>query len=267
MAIMCKAIGGICRVCCAYIRLLSVLHVCECRAAFLECFRCFVIWWHSSDQEQLLVVWLLEPSARPDRRAVKYCLLLFVLKSSNRYTYDCVVFCPGLHLRVACCHHASVGERSRLTGEKRKGKRFHFFSSSAMTLCRLTLCCSFIVIAVRQPVLTAKAKVSPKDTEWFFFMCSFLLSIWQADDCAFVFSISFIVIQLVVIGRQLFTFVLGMCATSLGWLWMWSSAIWRPVHLLHDFLPLPPPHVHMVASTRRRVKETASIQHAFCDRI
>lgn len=46
-----------------------------------------------------------------------------------------------------------------------------------MTPCRLRLSCSFIVIAVRRSVLTAKAKVSPKVPEWgflnFFFMCIF----------------------------------------------------------------------------------------------
>lgn len=138
------------------------------------------------------------------------CLLLFILKSSNCYTCDCLVFCPGLHLIVACCHHASVGESSRLTGEKTEREAvsvFFFFSDDSMSTYTLLLIysnCGETACAY------CKSKGFSK-RYWMGF--SFLRTFshdWQADG-AFLISTLFIPTQLVVRGKQLFTFVL-ICA-------------------------------------------------------
>lgn len=134
-----------------------------------------------------------------------------------------------------------MGESSRLAGGEKNGKGsgFSFFSSSSvMTPCRLTLCCSFIVFAVRQPVLTAKAKVSPKDTEWGFFsvMCVFSHSVCQALSllASRLFHYNLLSEEGSCVPLRLH--VLGMCATSLGWcMHVGVCTMERPVHLLHGF--------------------------------
>lgn len=168
--------------------------------------------------------------------------ILFILKSSNCHTSDCVVVCPGFHCKGSVLSSRQCGREQSTHWRKRKGKRFQFFSSSAMTPCRLTLCCSFIVIAVRQPVLTAKANVSPKEAEWCFFFFSFdvhLLTQYQADGCAFVISVCLFHYHLLseeASCSPLYLCVLGICEASLMWLCTCTAALWKPVvRLVHGF--------------------------------
>lgn len=118
----------------------------------------------------------------------------FFFKGIIGYTCQEGDFSPGLLVRAACCHHTSVGDSSRLIGEKRKGKRLQFFFFSDDS-CRLTLCCSFIVIAVETVCLLQKNWVSQKTWLGFFryiFLQPTTHSIWQSVDFTFIISSLFI---------------------------------------------------------------------------
>lgn len=100
---------------------------------------------------------------RLDRRAVRG----FFFKGIIGYTCQEGDFSPGLLVRAACCHHASVGDSSRLIGEKRKGKRLQFFFLqwwllSAYTLLLIYSNCGW------DSLLTAKKQSFSEDLIGFF---------------------------------------------------------------------------------------------------
>lgn len=143
----------------------------------------------------------LRPAAR-SLAVGTVCIVLiavrvFFFKGIIGYTCQEGDFSPGLLVRAACCHHASVGDSSRLIGEKRKGKRLQFFFFQWWLLSTYTLLLIYSNCGW-DSLLTAK-KLSFSEDLIGFFLLHLLQptthSICQSVDFTFIISSLFIPIS------------------------------------------------------------------------